>query len=302
MEGFVTPLVSIIVPSFNQAQYILATLESISSQDYGSLEVLVIDGASTDGTVEVLREYQQRDSRLRWWSRPDSGVAEAVNEGLRRARGEFAAIQSSDDVYFPGAVSAAVQALLMNPQVGIVYSNCYPLRQDGSRYPPTAWESYSLARLLCGRTFIMQNSAFFRLELARQVGGWRPDYFVADVDMWLRMLEHTTALQIPGLWSGWRKHPDQRNNQSGRIHSSYTRMLQEANVVRRGPWQLRCAAAAGWRILLQEYNPNHSTWQLRWRLWQALFIYPPSFWAIRDKATLVPGMRTLLRRLGVRAK
>src|SRR5437773_2348908 len=104
------PLVSVIVPSFNQGKYIRETIDSILAQDYRPLEVLVIDGASTDETLDVLRSYADRPE-LRWWSERDAGVVDAVNKGLARASGEIVAIQSSDDLYVPGAVAAAVEAL-----------------------------------------------------------------------------------------------------------------------------------------------------------------------------------------------
>ena len=103
------PLLSVIVPSYNQGQYLGATLDSIFAQDYRPLEVLVVDGASSDNSVDLLRDYAGRHPELRWWSEPDSGVVEAVNKGLDRARGEFAAIQSSDDIYHPGALREAVE-------------------------------------------------------------------------------------------------------------------------------------------------------------------------------------------------
>ena len=101
-------LVTIIVPSFNQGRFIKETLHSILAQDYRPIEVLVIDGASSDLTIEVLESYAGVPE-LKWWSEPDNGVVDAVNKGLARARGEIVAIQSSDDLYLPGAISAAVE-------------------------------------------------------------------------------------------------------------------------------------------------------------------------------------------------
>ena len=116
------PLVSIVTPSFNQARFLEATLRSVLEQDYPNIEYLVVDGASTDGSVEIIRRYADR---LTWWvSEKDNGQSEAINKGMRRARGEFIGWLNSDDIYLPGAVSAAVSAFLSHPQAGLIYGRC----------------------------------------------------------------------------------------------------------------------------------------------------------------------------------
>src|SRR2546423_361332 len=102
------PLLSIVIPSYNQGAYIRETLESIFAQDYRPIEVLVLDGASSDETVDVLKSFDAPE--LQWWSEKDRGVVDAVNKGLARASGEIVAIQSSDDAYAPAAFSAAIEA------------------------------------------------------------------------------------------------------------------------------------------------------------------------------------------------
>src|SRR4051812_7498322 len=117
-----TPLVSIIVPSFNQGRFLRQTLESVFAQDYRPLEILVLDGASKDETVEVLKSFDGTPE-LWWKSEPDKGVVDAVNQGLQRARGELCGILSSDDYYLPGAISAGVTALQADPSLALVYAD-----------------------------------------------------------------------------------------------------------------------------------------------------------------------------------
>ena len=135
------PLVSIITPSFNQARYIEATIRSVLTQDYPNIEYIIVDGGSTDETVEIIKKYTlESDSLLSkdqkpasgiqkheiaWWvSEQDQGQTDAINKGFARAKGQILAWLNSDDTYEPGAISAAVKYLQEHPEVGMVYGDC----------------------------------------------------------------------------------------------------------------------------------------------------------------------------------
>lgn len=288
--------VSIIVPSYNQGRYIAATLDSILTQNYRPIEVLVIDGGSKDETLDVLRDYAARWPELKWWSEPDKGPAEAVNKGLARARGPIVGIQSSDDVYLPGAVSSAVEAFSAQPDASIVYADAYIINEAGQQITESAkYLPYTLERLLCHSTFILQSSAFFRLEEALAVGGWRPDYYVADLDMWLRMVFRRPAFKVDQVWSAFRHHGQQRNNATSNIFGDYWRMIEESEQIRSAPLKTRLAADAGRRMFIQFYNPTGSPWARAYQMWRALLTYPPVWHAVRWKSRLFPGYGRLTR-------
>src|SRR5690348_14154892 len=122
------PLVTVVTPPFNQGRFIRETIESVLSQDYPNLEYLVIDGGSTDETQEVLKAY---GSRLCWVAEKDEGQADAVNKGLRKAKGEIFGWLNSDDTYLPGTISKIVQFFQAFPRVALVYGQAKYVDAEG---------------------------------------------------------------------------------------------------------------------------------------------------------------------------
>ncbi len=199
-------LVSIVTPSFNQARYLETTLRSVLMQDYPSIEYLVIDGGSTDGSVEILRRYS--DQLAGWVSEPDRGQTDALNKGFARANGEILAWLNSDDTYAPGAVAAAVKYLTEHPEIGMVYADTNFIDENGrviGRFPAAQTDQ---RRLRQGYVHIPQQATFFRADLWRQVGPLDPDfYFAMDYDLWTRLARLAPFAYIPGpLWANFRLH------------------------------------------------------------------------------------------------
>ncbi|MDQ3005758.1 MAG: glycosyltransferase [Chloroflexota bacterium] len=199
------PLVSIITPSFNQAPYLEETIQSVLSQDHPRLEYMIVDGGSTDGTVEIIKKYEQK---LAWWvSEKDKGQTDAINKGFARASGEMLAWINSDDSYEPGAVSAAVKYLHENPEVGMVYGDCNFINEAGRVIGKfnSAQTDYRLLRQ--GYAHIPQQTMFFRADLWRQVGPLDTSfYFAMDYDLWTRIAARTEIKYIPQTWANFRLH------------------------------------------------------------------------------------------------
>lgn len=300
------PLVSVIVPSYNMGRYLAATLDSILEQDYRPLEVVVVDGASKDETVAILERYGAEHPELRWVSEPDEGPTDALNKGLAMARGDIAAIQSADDIYYPGAVRAAVDAFAAHPDVAIVYGDAEIIQADGSyQWGPTRYLPFTMRRYLAGSTFLSQSSTFFRPELAREIGGVRDRYFVFDLDLWQRILflarrngMDPPAHKVELVMSAYRRHEEQRDKETGQILGSYRRMIAESEDIRAAPWRDRLAARAGARILAQHYNPTGSARYQTVQIWIALLTYPPAARAIWKPRMLLPAPPTARGILG----
>lgn len=295
------PLVSVIVPSYNQGKFLRRTLDSILAQDYRPLEVIVVDGASDDDTVAILEEARERHPELRWVSEPDDGPEDAINKGLAMVKGEIAAIQSSDDVYFPGTIRSAVDGFAQHPDASIVYGDARSIdAEDNHVSGPTRYLPWTLNRYLCGSTFIPQSSSFFRPELARQVGGVRKRYFIFDVDLWLRMMFISEPVKIPGVLSAYRHHDEQRDTHVGEILGSHRRMIAESPEIARSSWTVRLAAWAGGRMLTQHYNPTDNPRYATAQMWLAILAYPPIVRAVVRPRQLIPNrptVRGLIRRL-----
>jgi glycosyltransferase involved in cell wall biosynthesis len=291
------PLISIIVPSYNQGRFIGRTLNSILEQDYRPLEILVIDGASKDETVEVLKSFAHRPE-VRWWSEKDSGVAEAVNKGITRAQGEIAGIQSSDDVYYPGAISLAAAAFARDPSVGMVYGESGAIDEEDRLLWRSNWAPYSLENFLLRITRVPQASAFFRTALARELDGWDDRYFVCDTELWLRMMFRTKVVKLDAMMSSARLHGVRRDHQKRKIWDSYWKMINESDDLGRAAPNLRRAAQAGAHALVLTHNPFNASWRVPYHCWRAVLAHPRGHLAVAPRSNLLPGGARLARWLG----
>jgi len=200
------PLVSIITPSFNQAQFLEQTIQSVLGQDYPQIEYIIVDGGSTDGSVDMIKKYE---GRLAWWvSEQDQGQTDAINKGFAHSKGEVLAWINSDDTYNPRAVGQAVKYLIENPDVAMVYADCNFINEAGQVIGKFNSKQTDYRRLREGYVHIPQQTMFFRAKYWQELGPLDPSfYFAMDYDLWTRIASKAPIKYLAGqTWANFRIH------------------------------------------------------------------------------------------------
>lgn len=204
------PLVSIVTPSYNQGRYIGATIESVLGQDYPNIEHWVIDGGSSDDTIEVIQRYTA-DPRLHWVSARDQGQSDAINKGWSRCRGAILAWLNSDDTYLPGAISTQVQALAANPACGLVYGDSIYIDAEGrelSRIYSRPYSPLALLRLELPH----QPTVFLRRALIEALGPLNlARRYSMDTDYWVRAARITSFQRTAQFIATYRLHGESKS-------------------------------------------------------------------------------------------
>jgi glycosyltransferase involved in cell wall biosynthesis len=188
------PKISVITPSLNQSSYIEETIQSILDQGYPNLEYLIIDGGSTDDTLNIIKKYEHC---LSWVSEKDSGQSAAINKGLNLVNGDVVAFLNSDDLYEPGTLMAVGEYFTIHPEADWLTGLCVNIDQSGNeirqhirRYKNfwLRWNNYSILKVL---NYISQPSTFWKKTAMKRVGYLNEQlHYTMDYDYWLRLGQH----------------------------------------------------------------------------------------------------------------
>jgi len=279
----VQPPVSVITPSYNQGQFLGAAIDSVLAQDYPRIEYLVVDGGSSDSSLDVLRSY---DNRVRWISEPDRGQADAINKGVTLTRGELVAWMNADDVYAPGAIGRAVAVLQAHQQAALVYGQAEFMDHRGNALGPSSHvRPFSLDQLIHDLDFVVQPATLFRRDAFLAVGGLDADlHYCLDYDLWIKLALRYQVQYLPAVLAHARIYPTTKTASGG-----LKRLDEIEQMIRRYgrshlpmffyPEMVRACWAAGWQAVADR----------DWRQW-----------ASATRRGMLYGGALLLREAGVR--
>jgi glycosyltransferase involved in cell wall biosynthesis len=203
--------ISIITPSFNQVSFLKETIASIQSQEVNlEVEHIIVDGGSTDGSVEYLKTL---GGKVVWFSGKDKGQADAVNKGIRMATGEIIGWLNSDDLYLPGTLQAVADHFMQHPECRWLYGRCRIIDKSGKErwkwitgYKNARLKKFTYSKLL-RENFISQPAVFFRKDLFEEAGPLNLElHYAMDYDLWLRFARSTPAGVINRNLSSFRRH------------------------------------------------------------------------------------------------
>jgi glycosyltransferase involved in cell wall biosynthesis len=185
-EPKVWPKISVVTPSYNQGEFIEATLRSVLLQHYPNLEYIVLDGASTDNSVRIIEKYG--DSLAHWESRKDEGQAAAIRTGFEMATGEILCWLNSDDIFLPNALHTIASIFMKHPRVDFVYGNRLTIDREGNVTGKHIWPwRLTESHWALGQP-LAQECSFWRREIYDRVGGIDPaKFYIMDYDLFVRM-------------------------------------------------------------------------------------------------------------------
>lgn len=205
-EAF-NPKVSIITPSYNQGQFIKRTIDSVLSQDYSNIEYIVMDGGSTDNTVDVLKEY---NDKITWVSEKDNGQTHAINKGIQACTGDIIAYLNSDDIYLPDTITKIVNEFNKKPTIDFLYGDFWGIDKYDNILSKVKTIPFDNNILIYDANFICQPASFYRKRLFDMIGLFDESlHFLMDYEFFLRAAKRKANIRLyPDYLSAIRFHDE----------------------------------------------------------------------------------------------
>lgn len=221
------PKISVITPSFNQAKFLEATILSILNQNYLNLEYIIIDGGSTDGSVDIIKRYA---SKLAYWvSEPDSGQSHAINKGLNIATGDWICWQNSDDIFYPSTFLKIAEITKKSPEVDFIIGDINLIDERANILRDVRYVKPTYRSLLAEGMILTNQAAFWRKDLQNKVGLLDQNlHYGFDYEWFLRLLAvGKCAVHIPVIMGALRLHEDTKTSKSQPMFNiEYKRILK----------------------------------------------------------------------------
>lgn len=235
------PRITIVTPSFNQASFLERTIVSVLDQRYANLEYIIVDGGSTDGSVDIIRKYSDK---LAWWvSESDNGQTDAINKGIRRATGEWVAWQNSDDVYYPGVFRDLATAAARRPKAGLIIGDLMLIDEHGRPLRDVRYVKPNYNAMRAEGMLIANQSAFWRRDLQQALGLLDESFHCSfDFEWFLRLTRYTECTHVAGIWGALRLHGETKTStQALRFQEENCRILlgREMPAWQRNLYKLR---------------------------------------------------------------
>jgi glycosyltransferase involved in cell wall biosynthesis len=220
------PKISIVVPTFQQGRFIERTLASIVSQEYENLEIIVMDGGSTDETLEIVDRY--RSHIAVFVSEKDGGQSDAIRKGFQRATGEFVTWLNSDDTYVPGALNAVGRYLARHPRCRFVYGDRDVIDEFDAVIARRRQPDFSMGVMLYCHMTVAQMSAFWSRDLYEEVGGLDPSFrFCMDYDLFIRMARKSPPARLPIVLANFRIHGESKTSNLEDVRLAENQIIQD---------------------------------------------------------------------------
>ncbi len=217
------PRISVITPSFNQKHYLEETILSVINQNYPNLEYIIIDGGSTDDSIDIIKKYEKNIAY--WESKKDNGQSEAINKGLKKATGEIVAWLNSDDLYLPETLQIVSTIFQANPEVDLIYGDVINFHEENKReqYHINQFDTYDFL----SRVSIHQPAVFWRKKIHDKTGYLDESlHYLMDYDLWMRIFFNYNTMKANKPFARFRIHNESKtsSNPTG-LYMEYRKIL-----------------------------------------------------------------------------